>query len=357
MSRDVWRQLDSAQVFSASAPVSYDLPRDNIYKEILFYMSFNVTTGAATGALSAPFERAPWTNLKRIDLVADGKDTIKSYDGASLHDINFWDFGIYSPTESIDLPAVDSDSGNLRFGLIMSLESVGMEFPQHTWHDARRNSSLECRITWGAGLADIFGTVTAPATLVQQSITLFGHEILDIDPKSSFSVNQEIMNIFSFPTAAATQRRFRLNVANAYSRMLISTVDANARLTVDRIQALRLIENGLFYRRIWDAGALKIYNSLKKHPTGIKLEASAATDASENPLFPNVAIGAGNPTTGVAGGYRSSQYMLDIAEDGAESSMLDTRGYSDLSLELDWNGANTTDLIRIVPSIYIPSFR
>jgi len=354
MSRDVWRQLDSAQNFSANAPVSFDLPRDNIYKEILLYMSFNATT-IAGGALTTAFERAPWTDVRRIDLIADGKDTIKSYDGATLHDINFWDFGIYSPLEDIEIGAA-GDTGNVRAGLIMSLEAIGMEFPQHTWHDARRNSSLEMRITWGAGLADLYTTVTN-ATLVQQQITLFGHEILDIDPKSTFSVNQEIMNIFTYPTNAAVQRRFRLNVANAYRRILISSVTAAGTIAIDRLLAIRLIENGLFYRRNWDAGALKIYNSMKKRPTGIKLEAAAAGDASENPLFPNNVNALGNPVTGIAGGYRFGQYMLDIAEDGAESSMLDTRGYSDLSLELDWNGANVTDQIKITPSIYIPSFR
>jgi len=350
--RDVRRQLDSAQTFTASSPVSFDLPRDNVYKEIELFMAFNIVT-AAGGAVTTPFEHSPWTLIKRVELVADGKDTIKSYDGATLHDINWHDFGIYTPTEDFEIGA-SADTGNNRFGLIMSLESVGMEFPQHTWLDARRLSSLELRITWGAA-ADVATTMTN--TTITASITPWGHEILDVDPKSQFSINQEVMTQFAFPTNSATQRRFRLNVANAYRRILINTKDSNARATVDRMQMIRLVENGIFYRRIWDAGLIKIHNALKHGATGIKMEASAATDASEHPLFPEIAEAAGNPTQGVAGGYRSGQYMIDIAEDGSENSLLDTRGYSDLSLELDWNGANTTDLMRITPSIYIPSFR
>ncbi len=354
MARDIRRQLDSAQNFSTNAPVSFDLPRDNVYKEIGLYMNVNVATAAAS-TTGAQFEHGPWGNLKRIELIADGKDVIKSYDGASLSDINWFDRGVFTPTEDMTL-AASQDTGALRFGLIMSMEAVGMEFPQHTWLDARKLSSLELRITWGTGSADIFsgpvGTVT-----VTQSITPWGHEILDIDPKSTFSINQEAMTQFAFPTNSATGRRFRLNVGNAYRRILISTKDQSGRAAVDRLLLARLIENGIFNRRVWDMGWLKIHNALKKGVGGINLVASAI---NAHPLFPNVASAASpnaNPTTGVAGGYRSGVYMIDLAEDGSENSLLDTSGYSDLSLELDWNGANATDLIRFTPSIYLPSVR
>jgi len=350
MARDIRRQLDSAQNFSANAPVSFDLPRDNCYKEIGLYMSLNVTqTGA--GATSGMFEHGPWTNLKRIELIADGKDVIKSYDGATLSDINWFDRGVFTPTEDASLAAA-GDMGNMKFGLIMSLESVGMEFPQHTWLDARKLSSLEMRITWGAGIADIYGTATGGNTMTQ-SITPFGHEILDIDPKSTFSINQETMTQFGFPTTGATGRRFRLNVGNAYRRIIVSSKDQNARASVDRLTLTRLVENGIFNRRVWDMGWLKIHNALKKGVGGINLVASTI---NAHPTFPNI-TGVGAPTSGVAGGYRSGVYCIDIAEDGSENGLLDTAGYSDLSLEFDWVGALTTDLIRITPSIYVPAVR
>ncbi len=338
--RDFRRQLDSAQSFSANAPISFDLPRDSVYKEIALLLEVQVTT-IAGGAFSGFFDGSPWTLLKRIELIADGKDTIKSYDGGTLVDINMFDFGTYPPTALMTLGA-SATTGLLRFIAIISLEAKGMLMPQHTWLDARKLSSLELRVTFGAGIADLAATTTN-ATLDTYRITPFGHEILDVAGESTFSIAQEVMTSQAFPTNTGTQRKFRLNVGNAYSRILISTRDSNARAGVNRLLRIALIENGIFTRRNWDAGLLKLHNSLVYAPSNFNLGSA-----------PNIP---GSSTTGRAGGFRDNIYSLNIAEDGAENSLLDTRGYSDLSLELDWDGPNTTDLIRFTPRIYVPAAR
>ncbi len=339
--RDFRRQLDSAQNFSANAPISFDLPRDSVYKEIALLLEFQVTTGAG-GAFSGFFNGSPWTLIKRLELIADGKDTIKSYDGATLADINMFDYGVYPPTPLMTL-AAGATTGLLRFIAIISLEAKGMIRPQNTWLDARKLSSLELRITFGSGLADLASTTTAVITLDTYRITPFGHEILDVAGESTFSIAQEVMTSQAFPTNTGTQRKFRLNVGNAYSRILISCRDQNGRAGVNRLQRIALIENGIFTRRNWDAGLLKLHNSLAYAPANFNLGSA-----------PNIP---GSSATGRAGGYRDDVYMLNIAEDGAENSLLDTRGYSDLSLELDWDGANATDLVRFTPRIYVPAAR
>jgi hypothetical protein len=239
--------------------------------------------------------------------------------------------------------------------LTLSLESHGMESPQNTFLDTRRLSSLELRITWGAGLADIYQTVTAPATLERYFLTPFGHEILDIGRDSTFSVNQEAMNSSAFPTTTGTDRQFRLNVGNAYRRIFFSSVDQNARAAVDRLERVILTENGLFNRRNLDAGLLKLLNVQKKtFRAGLNPGLAAAASMGENPAFLHAPVAAvdGKQTPG-----RLGFYCLDIAEDGRFSSLLDTRNYSDLSAVLSWGGSNTTDLLRITPTILIPNVR
>lgn len=346
MARDFRRQLDAAKAFTANAPISFDLPRDSVYKEIVLRLEaqFSATT-SATG----PFEGAPWTLIKRIELIADGKDTIKSYDGATLNDINFYDFGIYSPVEALTLGV--SNTGLIDMALILSLESVGMAFPQTTWLDSRKLSSLELRVTFGAGMADVY-TANVGGAVDTFRLTPWGHEILDIDPKSIFSVNQEVTQTFNFPSTTGTRQRFKLNVGNAYRRILISTRDQNARAVVDRLTRLELVENGIFNRRIWEMGMLKVHNAMKKSVVGIPLNAAGVT---EHPVFPVVA--AGGPAAGTSGGYRQGVYYLDIAEDGSENSLIDTRGYSDLAINFDWTGAVTTEIIRLTPGIWVPSVR
>lgn len=351
MARDLRRQLDSSLNFAANSVASFDLPRDSCYKHIILQMDINVTT---TAAASTTFEGAPWTILKRLDLVADGKDVVKSYDGIALMDLNYVDFRTYPYIDTIGLAGA-GDIGMQTFVGIITLEARGMENPQHTWLDARKLSSLELRVTWGAGAADIYSVGAGTATIATLRLTPWGHEILDIDPASKFSVNQEVLTQFAFPTATATGKRYKQNVGNAYRRWLISTRDSNNRASVDRMLGMAVLENGTFYRRKWNAGVLKNVNGLMIGPGGV-YNSAAASASVQMPQFPT-GTGAGAPATGVMGGFRSGFYDLDIAEDGSENSLLDTRGYSTCELEFDWNGANTTDLIRVVPSIYIPNIR
>lgn len=342
MARDSRRQIGAAQNFVASAPISFDLPRDAVYKEIVLQLEVQISTPGAMTPPSVQFDRAPWTNVKRIDLVANGSDVIKSYDGGTLLDINQGDFQAYPMIGDIT-PAAGTNTGLINNVLIMSLESVGMQQPETTFLDSRKLSTLELRVTWGAGIPDMFGTV-GNAILDTCRMSLFSHEILDLALESIFAVNQEIMTSSAFPTNTATGRQFRLNIGNAYRRILLSEVDQNSRAAVNRLQMIRLLQQGSFYRRVWHAGVLKQHNTLSRNlAVGMAL--------GDAPGVPAV------PTTGRVGGMRVGVYYLDFAEDGSVSSLIDTRGFSDMVLDLDWDGANTTDLLRITPTIIVPSIR
>lgn len=349
MARDVRKQLAAGQSgLTSGAIVSFDLPRDNVLKEIVLTLEHAASTGVG-GALTAPFDRQPWTNIKRIELIADGKDTLKSYDGGTLVDINQFDYDDYPATQNIALGAslIDGTAAfPLWHALVMSFASVGMERPQDTWLDTRKLSSLELRVTFGTGLAEMFTTVTAPTTFDRYFLTPWGHEILDISRESTFSVNQEFMTSTAFPTTTATDRQFRLNVGNAYREILLSTVDSNARAAVDRLGRIILTENGIFNRRTVDAGMLKAWNTLRNQ-LQVGQGVGGAVAASPTVLT----------TQGKNAGGRVGLYNLPLAEDGRVESLLDTRGYSDLSLFLSWDGANTTDLIRILSRLIIPNVR
>jgi hypothetical protein len=369
MARDMRRQLAPAQGFATNAPISFELPVTAVYKEIVLSLEYAASTNG-TGTLVTPFDRAPWTLVKRIELIADGRDVIKTYDGGTLLDINQWDFGEYPPSQVTDL-AVTSTNGTaaepLWHSLVMSLESRGMVpemgpdgkvvgGPQMTFLDARKLQSLELKVTFGqfgtTGSNDIFTTSAATATLDRFHITPWGHEILDLSKDSSFALNQEVMNSFSFPTNTAAEFQRKLNVGNAYRRIFISTVDQNARAAVERIEKMTLTENGAFNRRIWDAGVLKSQMALKH---GLALGLDPANPATLVRAIPRMIPAVG--TTGKQGGNRAGLFVIDIAEDGKVGSLLDTRGFSDLSLFLAWDGANTTDLIRVTTNQILPNVR
>lgn len=369
MARDQRRQLAAAQSFAASSLISFDLPVTAVYREINLQLEYAASTGVA-GALATEFERAPWTNIKRIDLVADGRDTIKSYDGGTLLDINHWDYGEYPPSQIVDLAASltnGTPAFPLHHCLTLSLASIRMqkEFngttkmfeggPELTLLDARKFNSLELRVTFGAGLPDIYSTVTAPSTLDLYRLTPWGHEILDLSRDSAFAVNQEIMTVTAFPTTSATDRSFKLNVGNPYRRLFFSTVDSNNRNPVNRLDTIKLLENGSFFRRVQDAGLLLARLSEDEQYTlGVGLDPA-------NPAVLTRAIPRYQPvietTQGKNGGNRRGFYVLDICEDGRVTSLLDTRGYSSLEALLSWDGANTTDLIRITANTIIPNIR
>jgi hypothetical protein len=366
MARDMRRRLQATQAFAASSPISFDLPVTAVYKEI--NLSLEVAVGASAGNTgAAPFDRSPLTNIKRIELIADGRDTIKSYDGGMLLDINQWDFGEYAPSQLPDTGAanVGSTTFPLWHNLTIDLGLRGMnpEFnpksgqveggPQMTFLDARKLNTLELRVTFGAGLTDIYTTIVGAPTLDRYAVTCWGHEILDLSRDSTFALNQETMTSTAFPTTTATDRQFRLNVGNAYRRIFVSTVDSNARAAVDRIGALTVQENGTFNRRVFDAGMLKSMMATR-HQLAVGLDpANPATLARAIPrLTPAIST-----TQGKNGGNRAGLYVIDFAEDGKVGSFLDTRGFSALDLFLSWDGANTTDLIRVLSNIVVPNVR
>lgn len=349
MARDFRRQLDSFIDFAANQPKSFEIPTDSVYKEIMLLLQMKVSTGVA-GAFDGFFDGSPWTNIKRIELIDGNGNNIKSYDGIALHDLNWFDFGIYSPTEEMTLGA-STDTGTMHFGLIISLESVLMQLPQNTWLDSRKFSSIELRITFGAGMADLASSV-AVTTLDTYRLTPFGQEILDVTEESKFSINKEILTTHAFPTNTATDKQFKLNVGNAFRAIVLGTRDSNNRSALasnDRFTKLVLKENGTFDRRTWDVAALKIHNAIRL------IQGGGGLGLGEAPGIPNTP--AGGPTSGLAGGLRSGLLYLDIAEDGAENSMLDTLGFSSLNLHADWTGANTTDLVRILTREYQPFVR
>lgn len=366
MARDMRRTLAATQNFAASAPISFELPNTAVLKEINLALEYAASTGVG-GALTTPFDRAPWTLIKRIELIADGGMAIKSYDGGTLLDINQWDFGEYPPSQVADLGASATNgtaAEPLFHVLTMSLESVGMREdmndkgevvggPQMTFLDARSHKiqSLELKITFGAGLADVF-TTTAVATLDRFSITPWSQEILDLAKDSTFATNQEIMTSRSFPSNTNTEHQIKLNTGNAYRRIFVSTVDQNARAAVERLEKITLKENGTFDRRIWNAGVLKNWMAVHRR---LALGLDPANPATLTRAIPRMIPAIG--TTGKQGGNRAGFFCLDICEDGRVSSLLDTRGFNDLSLFFDWDGANTTDLLRICPTVILPNAR
>lgn len=359
MARDMRRQLAAGQPAAASSPVSFDLPVTAVYKSINLSLEYAVGSGGTT---TTPFERAPWTNIKRIDLVADGRDVIKSYDGGTLLDINHLDYGLYPPSQ-----IVDGTIGSTTFPLWHNL-SIDLRLPRFvpdfnmksgqfeggenlTLLDARKLSSLELRVTFGAGMADLY-SVVGTGTLDRFVVTPWGHELLDISKDTSFPLNVESMTSTAFPTNTASDRAFKHNVGNAYRRIFISTVDQNARNPVNRVGKIILQENGTFNRRVWDAGNLAASMARLAIAEGLD-PANPATLVRAIPrMLPVV-----ETTQGKNGGYRRGLYLVDIAEDNRVSSLLDTRGFSALETLLSWDGANTTDLVRFTTNFVVPNVR
>jgi len=364
--RDMRRQLAAGQAYAASSPISFELPVTAVYKSINLSLEYGSNTGVGV-TLTTPFERCPWTNIKRIDLVADGRDVIKSYDGGSLLDINQFDYGAYPPSQIVDQVA-STDNGTAAYPLWHNLQiDLGLpgfekEFnrvsgqfsggPSLTLLDGRKLSSLELRVTFGAGHADLFATVVGAPTFTRFNITPWGHELLDMDRETSFPLNVESETATAFPTTTATDRGFKLNVGNAYRRLLISTVDQNGRNPVNRLGTILLQENGTFNRRRWDAGNLAASMARLAIQEGLD-PANPATLVRAIPrMIPVV-----ETAQGKNGGNRRGVYMLDIAEDNRVGSLLDTRGFSSLEALLSWDGANTTDLIRITSNFLVPNVR
>lgn len=149
------------------------LPREHFIEEIALHGDFTVTTDDSTGTVTVK-EDEIFGIIKRLDIVANGKDTLVSLAGEELWFLNRIQYKVaplYTALTNVDGTGKDA-SFHLKIRLTPGLGDLRGAYPSF------RFSDLICRITFGA-ITDLY-TLTGAATASVVTTSKLRFEVTEV---------------------------------------------------------------------------------------------------------------------------------------------------------------------------------
>jgi hypothetical protein len=313
------RRVGSATYTSAGSVSTIELPRNYNYRRLLCRITgTNTTAGGTAGGAVHP--HAAHRAISRLELIANGRDTIMSISPEALKIMNILDYGCvpaFSNPSAITAAAYTfSASFILDLALVRSVRPIDTLFP------AAGLSTLDLKVTWGAGLDMFTGAVTiTSATISACELVVSSFEEVGAIP-GGVGVNK-LFTIDRTITAASTNFQIQVPVGNLYRGFLVHT--KNDEVPVDTMLDGARVEAGTEVFQNWLTNdELLDYNKLNHH-----LETRLV-------------------------GY----HLLDwLDSDGFLSEILDTRKLSNLDITLNVAlPSGTTRKVQVFPQeIILPA--
>lgn len=316
--------------YNANNSKAEQLGRGMIYREIMLRYQGQPTITATNNTVANTLAGDEWAAVKKIELIANGTDVIKSISGNQLWWLNYFMYGKAPRISAL----LGGGAANPSFDsvLILPLWMPGVIKPFDTALDARRLSSLEIKITWGD-----YTSINASATgwTTNPSIDVFSLESFGVE--ADFAL-WRLFQISETITASNTQHEIDLPVGHLYRGFMINSQDAAADQS-------------------------DIINNIKvKSGTTIFADLHAQDDILQQwPMLRNGLPRNWNSNAGAYDNLRRGDandidgwYWLDLVTDGRLTEAPDTFGYSEFKLELDVTVGAGTTVITIVPLQIIP---
>lgn len=299
-----------------SAAVSLDMPRKNLYRSIILNLEGSLTISTAgspvlkTGGLGSALKM-----IDRVELIANGRDTLKSLSADAIGMKNMFLFGTRPVLVETGISAATHPFGGvIKLPLVMPRSIREID----TLLNSGKLSTLELRVTYGADDA-MFSTAPTTYTIDAADVEVHIDESIRLDGKDEpYSAYKELY-IEKDVTAASTEFQILLPVGNRYRGFLIEAEsDANM---VNTIVNTVQIKSGtdVFFKKQMDV--LQGQNAID-----YDLEAQ----------------------TFVGYGY------VDFCPEGRLIDALDASRLSSLEMILDVAHPGTTDKVRIYPCEIVP---
>lgn len=288
----------------ASTLLTQELPH-GVIKGLILKIDLKTTTGAGP-ALSR--EQLAGT-VTKLDIIANGQDTIISIPGKHLYFMNFQDAS-KEPNYSIDNTASSSNRVQ-QLTLYLPFGLTRAAVPEDTLLDARNFSSLVCAVTWSAAAIGTNHTITSGSLRIE---TVEYANVDDAQPFARHEIGWSQGNL-----SATGRLSFNLDYGgnNQYKRLFVLTRDNSGALSNVQIDNIGVRSRAFYY-----------------------LDSPADLIQDKNLLDYAIAV-----NTGV--------YVIDFTTDGKMSQRLDARNLSELVLEVNSLVANGTIEILKEKAIYI----
>jgi hypothetical protein len=324
--------------YSTNNKQTESLSRGFVYRELYLRLQGAPTLTNANNTLANTRRGDEWQVVKRIEIVANGVDLIRTIDGNSLWWMNLLWYGMMP---HVTFTLGDGATANPAFDSILILpfwlpQSV---HPIDTALNSGELSSLEIAVTWGT-FTDVNSAATAwttNPTLEVYSLESFGMT----GPFSQFRqwVIQRDIN------ASNPRLQIDLPVGNMFRGFLINFTNGttgNPALDTDTgttiLNNFKLISGTTVFADL-QRTALFDGGYLRKSVSRVFTGAAGGTYTADRRGTPN---------------DRSGWFLYDHVTDGFVSEAIDTLGFSEFKVELDvTKPANTTTLflypLEIIP--------
>jgi len=302
MARNLKRRL-GAITYAKNEVKSFDLPRNYAYSRLYMrlVLDISIVTAAATAYVQGAFKL-----IKRLEVVANGKDTIWSIDGTALSELTHILSGVSNAASAVPTGTGANQAMNsfvyIPFAMLRAVK------PIDTLLNAFKYETLELRVTWGSE-TDMYSANAANVTVNSGNLTLHSFESIGNQGgmiNKMFSIEKEV-------SSSTSEFQMPLPSGNKYRGFLVrAEVDGDPNNSI--INSIEL-KNGTDVFRKVDWLSLRDINK-----TDYELE---------------------SVTTGYA--------FLDFTPDGYLTESLDSHGMSDLSFYFDVTKQTGINKIAIFP--------
>lgn len=259
MFKPLKRRIGSLTYSAAGQPSTLQLPRNYNYRKLLCRLSGSVVVSGGSGA-GAVHTYAAYRAISKIEIVANGRDTIISIPAEKLHMLNRYDYGCAATFTNPSNDAAATYSFDAFFIVPFALQRAIR--PIDTLFPSAGLSTFDLKVTWGAG-ADMFtGAVDFTSATIQTTTQLdvTSFEEIGAVPKGVgvaklFEIDQTI-------TAASSNLQIKLPTGNTYRGIMLHT--KNDEVPVDTIIDGVSIESGTeVYQKFDSYEELLEYNKLQ----------------------------------------------------------------------------------------------
>ena len=314
--------------YSSGNKVQKSLSRGMVYRELLLELSLAPTLLAANNTTAKTLRGDEWAVVKKIEIIANGTDVIKSISGKALRWLNMiWNHAM--PGLSAALGDGATANPACKSILVLPFWQSDSIRPIDTALDSSVLSDLQIAVTWGT-FTDI--NADASAWTTQPTLTVFSKESFGFDQAPVFS-NYRFFEISQNIAATNGDLQVALPVGPVYRAFTLLMDDAGVEKT-GLLNNLKLSSGTTIFADI-DAFTL---NDNFTARMGMSRWVNGAEEMKQ--------VSAKSSIQGV--------YHYDHVQDGYLSEGIDTVGLSEFLLRLDVTVGGGTTTALIVPHQIIP---
>lgn len=322
--------------FTANGKQTESLSRGFVYRELYLRLQGQLTLTALNNTLANTQRGDEWQVVKRIEIIANGVDVLRSISGNSL----WWmDLLWYGVQPKITFAIGDGATANASFDstIILPFWIPQSLRPIDTALNSAELSSLEIAITWGN-----FTDINSAATAFTTNPTLEVYSLESFGVQGPFSQFRQWELQRDIP---ATNPRFQIDmpVGNMFRGFL-------ANFTVGTGNPALNADSSAVLNNFKLLSGTTIFADLQRQA----LQESAYLRKSVARVFTGAAGGSYTADRRSAANDRTGWYLYDHVTDGFMSEAIDTLGFSEFKVELDVTKQANTNTLFLYPFEIIP---